>query len=136
MASVLSTFLRNASRGGTALVRHARQSSNLAAIKDVRTRSCGVLMAHVRRLLTRFALWPLEQLRERSGAPMHEVKAALVATNWDVGASCGSLRLVCSDPNAGSADAALKELRSRGHLAASKKARARVSACAARHAHS
>jgi len=26
------------------------------------------------------------QVRERSGAPMHEVKTALVATSWDIGA--------------------------------------------------
>ena len=67
----------------------------------------------------------LRQVRERSGAPMHEVKSALVATSWDIGAPRSRLRAVCLPRlTVSRAEAALEELRSRGHLAASKKARA------------
>ena len=62
-----------------ALTVGARESSNLARIKEVRpiqlVGCCAILTLQL-----------LLQLRERSGAPMHEVKSALVATSWDIGA--------------------------------------------------
>ena len=60
---------------------------------------------------------------------MHEVKAALVATSWDIGASRARARAAPPRPALRRTnrvlwtDAALEELRLRGHLAASKKAR-------------
>ena len=78
-----------------ALTACARDSSNLARIKEVRMDLRLGWQEQVQRKLTP---QPSPQVRERSGAPMHEVKSALVATAWDIGAPLRSgLCRACAD---------------------------------------